>query len=158
MDYSIHMKHYSKKQLDLILRVSLSFFFGIIFFLAVFAPIIQEVKGYPAGESIYALFRPICHQYPTRSLWIFDRPWALCTRCSFGYLGIAIASIFLKLKASYRIRALLGFLLLAVVAIDPLFQLLTLYESTNILRILTGLIGGCAVFLILYPLSWRPLS
>ena len=130
------------------------FSFGITLAgLAMYAPIYQSISGYPHGEFIYQLLHPICHQYPTRSLWIMDRPFALCSRCFAGYFGFALASALFFLPLSYPRRFLLGVCLILPGVVDPLVQLLTPYESSNILRVVTGLLGGWAVFLILYPLS-----
>jgi len=123
--------------------------------LGLYAPLIQHFAGYPAGENVYALLSPICHQYPTRSFWIFDRPWALCARCSSAYLGLALAALFVRPKYSYLCRAVLGILLVAIAAIDPMLQLYLLYESTNAARLLTGLVGGIGAFLIIYPIPLR---
>ncbi len=127
------------------------FYFGI-FALAFYAPIIQHIKGYPAGENIYTLLSPICHQYPTRSFWIFDRPWALCARCSTAYLGIALAAVFSKSKYPYYQRAMIGIILICLAAIDPILQLFSFYESNNIIRLITGIIGGYGAFMLLYPI------
>jgi uncharacterized membrane protein len=158
INLSICMKHFPLKRFDLILRLVIGSLFLGIFFLAAYAPIIQGLKGYPAGEEIYTLFRPICHEYPTRSLWILDRPWALCARCSFGYFGVALAALFVKSTKPYRTRVITGVILLSLAAIDPIVQLFTSYESTNSVRVLSGLIGGCGTFLIFYPLTRRTSS
>lgn len=129
-------------------------YFGI-FFLAFYAPTVQHFAGYPAGESIYAMFSPICHQYPTRSFWIFNRPWALCARCSSAYLGIALTALFLRLRLGFLKRAAIGALIIVIVAIDPIFQLLGFYESTNYIRLTTGLVGGLGAFLLLYPIPLK---
>ncbi|RME32601.1 MAG: DUF2085 domain-containing protein [Deltaproteobacteria bacterium] len=137
------------------LRAAGALISGAFVFLAWFAPVYQSWKGYPAGEGIYQLLNPFCHQYPTRSLWVWDRPFALCSRCFAGYLGVFFACLFLWRDWSYTKRLLWGVLLLAPGVIDPIVQFLTPYESTNTLRVLTGLAGGVGVFLLLYPYSMK---
>jgi uncharacterized membrane protein len=140
------------KRIDKTLRgITFVFYFGI-FFLSFYAPFIQHVQGYPAGEGIYSLFSSICHQYPTRCFWIFDRPWALCARCSSAYLGIAIAAILSRLKYSFPKRALFGVSLICVAAFDPMLQLFGFYESNNLFRLITGLAGGYGAFMLIYPI------
>lgn len=142
-------------RLDITLRVMIFVLYFGIFILAFYAPSLQHFAGYPAGESIYAMFSPICHQYPTRSFWVFDRPWALCARCSSAYLGIAIAALFLRLRFSFIKRAAIGTLVIVIVAIDPILQLFGFYESTNYIRLATGLVGGLGAFLLLYPIPLK---
>jgi uncharacterized membrane protein len=140
------------KRMDYILRASIfGIYFGI-FFLAFWAPFIQHIKGYPSGESVYSLFSTVCHQYPTRCFWIFERPWALCARCSSSYLGIALAAVLIKLKLSFLKRALFGLLLVAIAAIDPILQSFGFYESNNFFRLLTGIVGGLGIFMLIYPI------
>ncbi len=121
---------------------------GIVTF-SVAAPVIQNFFGYPAGEEIYYHLSGICHQYPTRSFWIFDRPFALCARCTTGYLGLMIFAFFFKISWNYSKRLLLGFLFLFLAVLDPFIQLFFNYESNNYLRFLSGIIGGAGFFLII---------
>ena len=145
----------TKKRIDIILRgLIFSLYFGI-FFLSFYAPVIQSLKGYPAGEEIYSLFSPICHQYPTRCFWIFDRPWALCARCASAYLGIAIASLLSKPKYSFSKRSLIGFALICFAAVDPILQLFGFYESNNLFRLITGIVGGYGAFMLIYPIPFK---
>ena len=140
---------------DFLLRLTGAFVSGAFVVLAAWAPVYQSWKGFPAGEGVYHLLNPFCHQYPTRSLWIWNRPFALCARCFAGYLGVLIACLFIWPSMGYGKRFIIGMALLLPGVIDPLVQLLTPYESTNILRVITGLMGGVGVFFLLYPKSLK---
>jgi uncharacterized membrane protein len=140
-------------RIDLTLRVLLGVFFLLLVLLAGLAPIIQTSFGYPSGEGLYSLLSPICHQYPTRSFWALDRPFALCSRCVGGYLGVGIGLMVIPLYRQYYKRLLWGLLMILPTVIDGVVQLNSQYESTNILRILTGIIGGIGLFLIAYPIQ-----
>lgn len=139
---------------DRILRTITALFFGVIVLLAVYAPITQHFNQYPAGEEFYSFFSPICHQYPTRSFWIYNLPFALCARCTSGYLGVFLSALFIKLKWKYRYRLLTGIIVLLITIVDPILQLYQIYESNNIARFLTGIAGGISVFLIIYPFTY----
>lgn len=143
--------------MELLLRSILSSLCLLIVFIALLAPTSQHFIGFPAGEKYYNLLQSICHQYPSRSLFIFDQPLGLCSRCFAGYFGVFFASTFLVLRLSYLKRFLLGLLILSIMIIDPIVQLLTNYESNNIIRFLTGFAGGIAFFLIinLFNNLWR---
>ena len=125
--------------------------FGTIFILAIIAPVIQTIYGFPKGENIYKLLSPICHQYPTRSLWILERPFALCARCFGGYIGLSFSAMLLVSKSKYINRAGIGLLLTFPGIIDGIYQAITNYESSNVIRFTTGLIGGIGLFLIINP-------
>lgn len=126
----------------------------VLVFTAFSAPAVQTLIGYPAGEREYALLSKICHQYPTRCIWILHRPMALCARCLFGYLGLLAGMALIIGSTSFTLswkRAVFGILLLLIAIIDPLIQLLTGYESSNFVRAVTGLFGGLAITWILFP-------
>lgn len=140
-------------KIDIGLRILLGSFFLGLPLLAISAPVIQTAFGYPNGEGIYTFLSPICHQYPTRSVWILNRPFALCSRCFSGYLGLGIGFLLISSQYKYLWRLFFGVLFLIPGMLDGLIQLWTSYESTNIIRFLTGLSGGLGVFYIIYPFS-----
>jgi uncharacterized membrane protein len=111
--------------------------------ITVTAPTIQHLLGYPMGESLYDLVDPICHQYPSRSLWLFGRPLALCSRCTMGYAGLSFViplSFVCSLnRKHWYLIGLTGFL---VSIFEPVLAGLPLYESSNLTRTLFGFIGG----------------
>jgi len=80
-----------------------------------------------------------------------ERPFALCTRCFSGYLGLGIAMIFIRPNYFYFRRLLIGMLLLLPGVLDGVIQLLTDYESNNFTRALTGLVAGVGLYFILCP-------
>ena len=140
-------------KIDLGLRILLGSFFLGIPLLAISAPVIQTAFGYPNGEGIYSFLSPICHQYPTRSLWILNRPFALCSRCFGGYFGLGLGFLLFRSQYKYYKRLIFGIGLLVPGVLDGLIQLWTSYESTNIIRLFTGLSGGLGVFYITFPIS-----
>lgn len=129
---------------------------GTLTLLAIAAPIVQSLYGFPFGESIYSVLSEICHQYPTRSFWIMNRPTALCARCTTAYASLAACCIYLYVAAvpiEANKRVILGFLLLLPGIADGTLQLMTFYTSNNIVRSLTGTAGGIGVALILSILA-----
>ena len=91
-------------------------------------------------------FRALCHGIPQRCLEIWNVPMPICARCTAIYAGL-MAGIVLFLILP-RIQAHLARKILAIAAvpmlIDGLTQLAMLRESTNLLRIETGLVAGMA--------------
>lgn len=132
---------------------------------AALAPILEAQMGYPHGSGIYHLLGNICHQYPTRSFWVMGHPFALCARCTGGYLGIALISIMFlffseRMAVIQKKRFLYGLLLISPGVIDGFVQMLTSYESINSVRLVTGVMGGWGAFLLFLPLplSWKQMK
>ena len=86
-----------------------------------------------------------CHRLPERSF-----SWApgLCARCTFFWVGVLLSSLLMlirKLPGSL----LVGLLFIAPMVLDGSFQFIGLYESTNIIRLLTGFMGGAGLCILL---------
>ncbi|QMU56254.1 MAG: DUF2085 domain-containing protein [Candidatus Mycalebacterium zealandia] len=128
--------------------------FATFFLLALFslmAPIRQSISGFPNGESIYLWLSFICHQLPSKSFWILGFPCGLCSRCLLGYTGIAVAALFVSSPQKYTNRALLGIALLLPAILDVFAQSITNYQSINLIRSVTGFLGGAGVFMLCFP-------
>jgi uncharacterized membrane protein len=142
-------------KIDTTIRFVLGVIFIFISIISAIAPITQSVFDYPKGENIYSLLSPICHQYPTRSFWIMNRPFALCSRCFGGYLGLGLSFLIIHSNLKYIKRLILGLLLLTPGILDGFFQLITRYESINIIRFITGLCAGVGLFYMIYPVKTK---
>ena len=92
------------------------------------------------------MFRAFCHGIPQRCLQLWNVPMPICARCTAIYAGL-LAGIVLFLILP-RLQAHIARRILAFAAvpmfIDGITQLATLRESTNLLRIETGLLAGAA--------------
>ena len=93
---------------------------------------------------VYSCGDRLCHQKVDRSLSINGNQMPFCTRCTAIWLGLAIGlgfMIFYKivLDEKFLILIIIGFV---PIAIDGVGQLLNLWESTNIIRFITGLLVG----------------
>jgi uncharacterized membrane protein len=91
-------------------------------------------------------FRAICHGIPARCLTLWHVPMPICARCTAIYAGVAVGLAAFAVLSSAREKVLRWILYLAVVplAIDGVSQGLGLRESTNDLRVATGLAAGFA--------------
>jgi uncharacterized membrane protein len=93
---------------------------------------------------VYSCGDRLCHQKVDRSLSINGNQMPFCIRCTAIWLGLAIGlglMIFYKivLDEKFLILIIIGFV---PIAIDGVGQLLNLWESTNIIRLITGLLVG----------------
>lgn len=82
-----------------------------------------------------------CHQRASRSFYINDNEMPYCARCTGIFVGLVAGAAFslfiiLDLKVWYIIGALVP------MGIDGVGQLFGLWESTNLVRVLTGGLAG----------------
>ena len=92
------------------------------------------------------LFRALCHGIPSRCLELWNVPMPICARCAGIYVGLIGGIIlfpFLPHLQEIKARWVLGLAALPMF-IDGITQLAMLHESTNPLRIETGLLAGAA--------------
>lgn len=99
-----------------------------------------------APMKLRLLFRLMCHGRIERSLELFGVPMPICARCAGIYLGLmaGLAAFWLVQFVSEKAFRIAAFVAVTPLAIDGLTQLSGLRESTNELRIATGLIAGLA--------------
>ena len=93
---------------------------------------------------IYSSGDRLCHQQSTRSLFFNGNQMPFCTRCTAIWLGIAVGLGFIMVFTIELTGGFLGAILVSLIPIgvDGVGQLLGLWESTNIIRFLTGLPAG----------------
>lgn len=95
-------------------------------------------------QSIYGCGDRICHQKIERSFFINGNQMPFCARCTAIWLGLVIGIgfiIFFKIELNEKF-ILIIILGIIPIAIDGFGQLLELWESTNIVRVITGLLIG----------------
>lgn len=92
------------------------------------------------------LFRLMCHGKVERCLELAGAPMPICARCAGIYGGMLLGILAFRAVPLLRERIMRGIAFAAVVplALDGLTQLAGLRESTNELRIATGVIAGLA--------------
>jgi uncharacterized membrane protein len=92
------------------------------------------------------VFRLMCHGKVERCLELFGAPMPICARCVGIYGGMLIGILAFWAVPLLRERVMRGvaFAAAAPLALDGLTQLTGLRESTNELRIATGVIAGLA--------------
>jgi len=99
----------------------------------------------PPWKSLYSIGDKLCHQIEERSFIINSNQMPFCSRCTAIWIGIAIGLGFLtfyhiELDEKFIYLILLG---LIPIGIDGTLQLIKVWESTNIIRVITGLLAGC---------------
>jgi uncharacterized membrane protein len=92
------------------------------------------------------LFRIFCHGIPERCFVLWHVPMPICARCTAIYAGLALAIVafFLLPRISERVARVVLVIAIVPLGVDGLTQLVRLRESTNELRLATGLAAGIA--------------
>ncbi len=95
-------------------------------------------------NQIYGCGDRLCHQKAERSFFINENEMPFCSRCTAIWLGLAIGIGFMLF---YKIELDEKFIILLLIGVVPLVvdgvgQLFKFWESTNIVRVITGLLAG----------------
>jgi len=113
--------------------------------LILLTPLLVE-KAPAVSFFLYLFYSPICHQLPERSFFVFGHQLPVCARCTGIYFGALLGSFFARTESPSK-----WFLVAAVtpLVLDGGSQLF-FRESTNLLRLGTGLIAGFAAIFYVY--------
>jgi len=127
--------------------------FYLLFFLilldAFIAPYLESLR-LPISQSFYGILKPLCHQWPTRCLWIFGSNTALCSRCLGIFFALLMTGLYFGIKGADRIYWKTAILLNLPALIDGYTQLKGWRVSNNFLRLGTGLMAGAGAGLFLF--------
>jgi uncharacterized membrane protein len=93
------------------------------------------------AAAVYTIGDLNCHQLKDRSFFLNGNEMPFCARDTGIFFGV-ILGMLIVLLFSPKFSWLALIALLIPIAVDGGIQLLTSYESTNLLRLITGTIGG----------------
>jgi uncharacterized membrane protein len=93
---------------------------------------------------VYASGDRLCHQIAERSFFINGNQMPFCVRCTAIWLGVAVGLGFMvfykiQLDEKFLFAIIIGFV---PIGVDGIGQLFGFWESTNIIRLITGLLAG----------------
>lgn len=96
------------------------------------------------------LTKYICHRIPERSFFLKGHQFPVCARCTGFYISIFSYAIYAMLfPIHYEVHSfLIGLILIFPALLDGSTQYFEIRESNNILRLLTGLLGGIGLMII----------
>jgi len=114
------------------------------------SPPVLAASGHPGvGHVVFVLYRGFCHQMPERSFHYLGGQMALCSRCAALAAGVILGAVVAGRMCGWLprerwIRPRLWWVAIAAlpIALDGFSQLFVMRESTNTLRVATGLILG----------------
>ena len=94
-----------------------------------------------------------CHRDPTRSFFWNSKQFPVCARCTGIHLGYL--SLFLFLFQLIYINWIISILLILPTLIDGLTQAYFNRESTNSIRVISGVLAGVGVMSLLHILGFQ---
>ncbi len=102
----------------------------------------------PLPKAIYSIGDVECHQLASRSYYLNGNQMPFCSRDVGLFIGLALG---FAIATLYRVKInpLLLLLGLVPIGVDGGLQLVTSYESTNPIRLATGIVAGVALSFIL---------
>ena len=107
-------------------------------------------------RNFNTLTRFICHRIPERTFNIRGHYFPVCSRCTGFYIAAFLYFIFVYF---FYVQYTAIMIIIAIIMIIPTFldgftQLIGSRESNNMLRLLTGLIGGIGLAIIIKTIKW----
>jgi uncharacterized membrane protein len=123
----------------------------------ILAPALAGWEAVPpwASSIVYRFFDPICHQIDARSFHLFGFPLAVCSRCSSIYMAFLAGTLLYPLLYDIGQPRMPSRLLLLVAVVPMVFDagagFLGLYETSFLMRTLTGALFGAVLPLFIIP-------
>jgi len=104
----------------------------------------------PLAGAVYLIGDSQCHQLVERSFFLNGNQMPFCTRDLGIFIGL-VAGMAIAFTGKLRLGFKFSLLLLVPMALDGGAQLTSSYESSNAIRMATGIIAGIGVA---YLLDW----
>jgi uncharacterized membrane protein len=119
---------------------------------------VNAPESQPSNLNIFTQF--ICHRIPERTFNICGYYFPVCSRCMGFYIGAFSYFIYVYFNFVEYTSSLIfiAFLMIIPTFLDGYTQLIGLRESNNILRLLTGLLGGFGLAILIKSLKYFILS
>lgn len=120
---------------------------GIVAWLgAVFLAPFFESRDLGLGGLLYSAFSPICHQFPSRSFFLFGYPLAVCSRCLGIYSGFLLGTgvyVISGKSSTLQLPRLRTFILVSLpIVIDTAGNFFDFWNTSNWIRFAIGSIWG----------------
>jgi len=149
-------------------KITMLFFFSIWLALTIVAPFTipsgtannlsgntVQIKNWnsidkmnPFAASIYLLGGMFCTEISDHSYYLNGNQMPFCARCTGIFIGLVVGML-IAVILNPKVKIFLIGLAMVPILIDGGLQLITTYQSTNPLRVATGLLAGIAVSLYL---------
>lgn len=126
----------------------------LVLFGAVLVPYLRSAGWGWLATPLFASYRLICHQMPSRSYFLFGHQMAMCQRNTAIYAALLLGGLlyaYLRTRGIAPLSLRVYAVAISPMALDGITQLFGLRESTWELRTITGALFGLASVLLVYP-------
>lgn len=126
----------------------------LVLFGAVLVPYLRSVGWGWLATPLFASYRLICHQMPSRSYFLFGHQMAMCQRNTAIYAALLLGGLlyaYLRTRGIAPLSLRVYAVAISPMALDGFTQLFGFRESTWELRTITGALFGLASVLLVYP-------
>jgi|DewCreStandDraft_5_1066085.scaffolds.fasta_scaffold00018_178 uncharacterized membrane protein len=126
----------------------------LVLFGAVLVPYLRSIGWGWLATPLFASYRLICHQMPSRSYVLFGHQMAMCQRNVAIYTALLLTGLlyaYLRTRGIAPLSLRVYAVAITPMALDGFTQLFGFRESTWELRTLTGALFGVASVLLVYP-------
>lgn len=144
----------------------IAIFLAAFSILPVLAPLFAHFGWEAAADGLYWTYQWFCHQRPWRSYHLYDYQYAMDARMMLMFLSMSIGGFYIYFKRlqplQIKTSLLVGALAILPLGVDGTTQLiaeilsqndarLPFYESTNLIRSVTGTLFGTGMAFALFP-------
>lgn len=91
-----------------------------------------------------------CHHMPERSFFYKGHQFPVCARCTGVFIGQIVAFI---VGFFHKVTVKASIILMGIMGIDWGIQAVKIKESTNIRRLITGILGGFGLYSIYWSIA-----
>lgn len=118
------------------------------------APLAAAAGAETGAHNLYTFFSYICHQLPSRSFYLIEHKFGVCSRCSGVYFGLLAGTlaypIFRQISEVNPLPRIWLVLAMVPISVDWSLTYFEIWQNTFFTRFATGLILGiaCSVFII----------
>jgi len=123
--------------------------------LIVGAPLLQSAGHPEFAAPIYKGFSYLCHQIPERSFHLAGEQFAVCSRCTGLYAGIALTTLgyplFRSLRSTDTPRIVWLFASALPLAIDFSLTYFGIWQNNHFTRFTTGALFGTVAAIFILP-------
>jgi uncharacterized membrane protein len=121
-------------------------------------PLLRVFNMIPAGEVLVrALYKPVCHQDPLRTVTLGGSPLSVCIRCCalyFSAAAIILLAPFLRRIRPFSMSVAWLCAGLAPMALDVAFSVATPWHASTWSRLGTGAVAGITLAVFIVP-AWE---
>jgi uncharacterized membrane protein len=136
------------------LALPLNILLFIILLINFLAPLLES-KMVAESYHFYSFLRNLCHQLPSRCIWIFGSNMGLCSRCFGIYSGLFLIGVIFSIKKIMKINWKIAALLIIPMLADSITQALGIKLSNNLLRFVSGSLAGIGVGIVIFPAYFK---